>query len=40
MKDRDTEKQVPQGEYDRIMRAIKEQTREYPQQALEDIFHI
>jgi hypothetical protein len=29
---------VPRKEYDRIMRLIREQTREYPQNALEEIF--
>jgi hypothetical protein len=41
MKDRGTEaenKRVSQREFDRIMRFIREQTREYPQAALEDIF--
>jgi len=41
MKDRSTDaenKRVSQKEFDRIMRAIKEQTRVYPQAALEDIF--
>jgi hypothetical protein len=31
-------KRVSQKEFDRIMRMIKEQTRAYPQAALEDIF--
>ena len=31
-------KRVPRKEFDRIMRAIKDQTRKYPQEALEDIF--
>jgi len=31
-------KRVTQKEFDRIMRMIREQTREYPQEALEDIF--
>jgi hypothetical protein len=31
-------KRVPQKEFDRIMRMLKEQTREYPQEALEEIF--
>jgi hypothetical protein len=41
MKDRSADaenKRVSQKEFDRIMRAIKEQTRVYPQAALEDIF--
>jgi hypothetical protein len=29
---------VPYKEFDRLMRAIREQTRDYPQEALEDIF--
>jgi len=31
-------KQVSQKDFDRIMRIINEQTRAYPQAALEDIF--
>ena len=41
MNDRGTEeenKRVSQKEFDRIMRFIREQTRAYPQAALEDIF--
>jgi hypothetical protein len=41
MKDRSAaaeNKRVSQKEFDRIMRMIKEQTRAYPQAALEDIF--
>ena len=29
---------VPYKEFDRLMRAIKGQTRDYPQEALEEIF--
>ena len=29
---------VPYKEFDRLMRAIREQTRDYPQEALEEIF--
>jgi hypothetical protein len=31
-------KRVLQKEFDRIIRMIREETREYPQEALEDIF--
>ena len=31
-------KRVSRKEFDRIMRMIKEETRGYPQEALEDIF--
>jgi hypothetical protein len=29
---------VPYDEFDRLMRAIRDQTRDYPQEALEEIF--
>jgi hypothetical protein len=32
------EHSVPYKEFDRLMRAIRDQTRDYPQEALEDIF--
>jgi len=38
MKKETKHKRVPRKEYDRIMRLIREQTREYPQNALEEIF--
>lgn len=37
-KDRPPKHPVPYKEFDRLMRAIKDQTRDYPQEALEDIF--
>jgi hypothetical protein len=35
---RKTKHPVPYKEFDRLMRAIRDQTRGYPQEALEDIF--
>jgi len=38
MKKEPEHKWAPRKEFDRIMRAIREQTRNYPQGALKDIF--
>jgi hypothetical protein len=38
MKNKRQKHRVPYKEFDRIMRMIREQTRAYPQGALEDIF--